>query len=235
MAFAIPTTEQRFVLEAIAGIGQIAASERFAAASPDVVDAVLEGIAALSEGEWAPLARAGDIVGAKWSDGSVQMPSGFVRAYRAFVDGAWGSIGVPTEFGGQGLPFVIQMAVQEALGTANLGFALCPLLTAGAIEALVHHGSPKQQADYLGKLATGEWTGTMNLTEPQAGSDVGALRMVAVPRGDGSWSIKGIKIFISFGDHDLAANIAHLVLARTPGAPAGTRGRRRRRAWPCRC
>ncbi|RZL99986.1 MAG: acyl-CoA dehydrogenase, partial [Sphingomonas sp.] len=125
---------------------------------------------------------------------------------------------------GQGLPFAIQTAVLDTLGSANMGFALCPTLTVGAIEALQHHGSPEQQALYLPHLATGEWTGTMNLTEPQAGSDVGALRATATPLGDGKWSIKGTKIYISFGDHDMAPNIVHLVLARTPGAPAGTKG-----------
>ncbi len=136
-----------------------------------------------------------------------------------------GTIGVPEDFGGQGLPFAIQTAVLDTLGSANMGFALCPTLTVGAIEAIHHHGSPEQQAAYLPKLSTGKWwTGTMNLTEPQAGTDVGALRATATPLGDGRWSVKGTKIFISFGDHDMADNIVHLVLARTPDAPAGTRG-----------
>jgi alkylation response protein AidB-like acyl-CoA dehydrogenase len=224
MPFTPAVTEQRFVLDQVVRIGQLAATDRFAAASDDVVDAVLEGAGAFAAGEWAPLNRIGDTVGAKWTPEGVVMPDGFVEAYKDYVEGGWGTIGVPEEFGGQGLPFAIQTAVLDTLGSANMGFALCPTLTVGAIEALAHHGSSEQQALYLPHLATGEWTGTMNLTEPQAGSDVGALRAQATPRGDGSWSIKGTKIYISFGDHDMADNIVHLVLARTPDAPAGTRG-----------
>jgi 3-(methylthio)propanoyl-CoA dehydrogenase len=219
-----PVAEQRFVLDHIAGLAELADTERFAAATPDVIEAVLEGVAQFAEGEWAPLARAGDTVGAKWTAEGVVMPEGYAQAYRAFVENGWGTIGVPEAHGGQGLPFAVQCAVLETLGTANMGFALCPILTVGAIEALAHHGTPEQQATYLPKLATGEWTGTMNLTEPQAGSDVGALRATATPRGDGTFLVKGTKIFISFGDHDMAENIVHLVLARTPDAPAGTRG-----------
>ena len=222
--FTPATADQRFVLEHVARIADLAANDRFAAASEDVVDAVLEGVGHFAAGEWAPLLRAGDTVGAKWTPEGVVMPEGFVKAYHDYVEGGWGTIGVPEEFGGQGLPFVIQTAVLDTLGTANMGFALAPTLTVGAIEALAHHGSPEQQALYLPHLATGEWTGTMNLTEPQAGSDVGALRTTATPRGDGTFLIKGTKIYISFGDHDMAPNIVHLVLARTPGAPAGTKG-----------
>jgi alkylation response protein AidB-like acyl-CoA dehydrogenase len=224
MPFTAPVAEQRFVLDTIARVGELAATDRFAAATPDVVDAVLEGIAGLAEGEWAPLARGGDTAGPRWTPEGVAMPAGYAAAYNAYVEGGWGTIGVDEAFGGQGLPFVVQAAVLETLGTANMGFALAPILTVGAIEALAHHGTPEQQATYLPKLATGEWTGTMNLTEPQAGSDVGALRTTATPRGDGTFAIKGTKIFISFGDHDLTDNIVHLVLARTPDAPAGTRG-----------
>jgi alkylation response protein AidB-like acyl-CoA dehydrogenase len=224
MAFIPATREQRFVLDHVVRIGDLADTERFAAASDDVVDAVLEGVGQFAAGEWAPLNRAGDTVGAKWTPEGVVMPDGFAKAYKDYVEGGWGTIGVEEEWGGQGLPFAIQTAVLDTLGSANMGFALCPTLTVGAIEALAHHGSPEQQALYLPHLATGEWTGTMNLTEPQAGSDVGALRATATPLGDGKWSIKGTKIYISFGDHDMAPNIVHLVLARTPGAPAGTKG-----------
>ena len=214
MTYAAPVAEQRFVLDHLADLD----------VEPDMLEAVLEGAAQLAEGEWAPLAEKGDTVGARWTPDGVVMPEGYKAAYKAFVDGGWGTIGVPEEHGGQGLPFVVAAAVLETLGGANMGFALAPILSVGAIEALAHHGTPEQQATYLPKLATGEWTGTMNLTEPQAGSDVGALRATAVPRGDGTYSVKGTKIFISFGDHDLADNIVHLVLARTPDAPAGTRG-----------
>ncbi len=224
MPFTPVTAEQRFVLDSIVGLPELAASERFANASDDVVDAVLEGVGQFAAGEWAPLDRAGDTVGAKWTEDGVVMPDGYVAAYKAYVGGGWGTIGSPEAFGGQGMPFALSTAVLDTLGTANLGFALAPTLTVGAIESLVHHGSEEQQRLYLPKLATGEWTGTMNLTEPQAGSDVGALKTKADPLGDGNWSIKGTKIFISFGDHDMADNIVHLVLARTPGAPAGTKG-----------
>jgi 3-(methylthio)propanoyl-CoA dehydrogenase len=154
----------------------------------------------------------------------VTMPPGFKAAYQAYVEGGWGTIDCPTEFGGQGMPFSLGFVVLEDLGTANMGFNLCPILTSGAIEALAHHGSPAQQEMYLGKLVSGEWSGTMNLTEPAAGSDVGALRSTATPNADGSFHIKGTKIYITFGEHDLVDNIVHLVLARTPSAPAGTRG-----------
>ncbi|QBM75150.1 acyl-CoA dehydrogenase [Sphingomonas sp. AAP5] len=224
MPFTPATADMRFVLDHIVQIADMAATERFAAASDDVVDAVLEGVGQLAAGEWAPLLRTGDTVGAKWTPEGVVMPEGFKQAYHDYVEGGWGTIGVPEAFGGQGLPFVIQTAVLDTLGSANMGFALCPTLTVGAIEALAHHGSPEQQALYLPHLATGEWTGTMNLTEPQAGSDVGALRSTAKPLDEGKWSIKGTKIYISFGDHDMTPNIVHLVLARTPGAPAGTKG-----------
>ena len=224
MPFTPIPTEQRFVLDSVAGLPELAASDRFATASADVVDAVLEGVGQFAAGEWAPLDRAGDTVGAKWTEDGVVMPDGYPAAYKAYVEGGWGTIGSPEDFGGQGMPFALSTAVLDTLGTANLGFALAPTLTVGAIESLVHHGSAEQQRLYLPKLATGEWTGTMNLTEPQAGSDVGALKTRAEPAGEGKWRIKGTKIFISFGDHDMADNIVHLVLARTPDAPAGTKG-----------
>ena len=211
--------EQRFLLEHIVSIANLSDE-----VTPELIDAVLEGAGQFAAGVWAPLDRIGDQVGARWTNEGVIMPEGFAAAYRAFVEGGWGTIGAPAPFGGQGLPISLAAAVTDMLGSANVGFTLAPVLTGGAVEALLHHGSIEQQGAYLPRLATGEWTGTMNLTEPQAGSDVGALRTVATPRGDGRWSIKGTKIFISFGDHDLVDNIIHLVLARTPGAPAGTKG-----------
>jgi alkylation response protein AidB-like acyl-CoA dehydrogenase len=217
--FSPAVTEQRFVLEHVVRLGEI--SEE---ATPDLVEAVLEGAGQFAAGEWAPLERAGDTDGPKWTEQGVRMPAGFADAYQAYVEGGWGTIGSPQEYGGQGLPVSLSVAVLETLGTANMGFALAPILTVGAIEALVHHGTPEQQALYLPHLATGAWTGTMNLTEPQAGSDVGAIRTRAEPVGDGTFRIKGTKIFISFGDHDMTDNIVHLVLARTPDAPAGTKG-----------
>jgi alkylation response protein AidB-like acyl-CoA dehydrogenase len=228
MAFAAPTQDQLLALEACAGIGELAAHGRFAAASDDVVQAIAEGIGDFAEGEWAPLNRLGDIEGATLANGAVTLPAGFREAYRDFVEQGWNSISGPEEFGGQGLPFSLATCVLETCGTANMGFTLLPILTVGAIEAIHHHGSEAQKALYLPKLISGEWSGTMNLTEPQAGSDVGALRTTATPieTGEhaGKYRIAGTKIFITFGEHDCADNIVHLVLARTPGAPAGSRG-----------
>jgi 3-(methylthio)propanoyl-CoA dehydrogenase len=224
MSYAAPITEQKFVLDHVTRISELAEHDRFAEATADIVDAILEGAGAFATGEWAPLNRVGDTNNPKWNDGNVTMPPGFKAAYQAYVEGGWGTIDCPAKFGGQGMPFSIGFVVLEDLGTANMGFNLCPILTSGAIEALAHHGSPAQQEMYLGKLVSGEWSGTMNLTEPAAGSDVGALRSTATPNADGSFHIKGTKIYITFGEHDLVDNIVHLVLARTPGAPAGTRG-----------
>jgi len=216
--FTPATADQRFVLETIVRLSEISAE------AAEIADAVLDGAGQFAAGEWAPLERLGDTNGPKWTPEGVKMPAGFAEAYQAYVEGGWGTIGSPAEHGGQGLPVSLSIAVLETLGTANMGFALAPILTVGAVEALMHHGTPEQQALYLPHLSTGAWTGTMNLTEPQAGSDVGALRSTATPAGEGKWKIKGTKIFISFGDHDMAGNIVHLVLARTPGAPAGTKG-----------
>ncbi|WP_439490914.1 acyl-CoA dehydrogenase [Blastomonas fulva] len=224
MTFSAPTTEQLFVLKTITGIEELASFERFAEATPDLVEAIVEGVGEFAAGEFAPLYRIGDTVGARLIDGAVKMPEGFRDAYQHYVEAGWSALSAPADHGGQGLPFSLATVALDSLGAANMAFALCPILTVGAIEALHHHGSAEQQALYLPRLATGEWTGTMNLTEPQAGSDVGALRATATPRGDGTYAIKGQKIYISFGDHDMADNIIHLVLARTPDAPAGTKG-----------
>ncbi|WP_344707085.1 acyl-CoA dehydrogenase [Sphingomonas swuensis] len=212
-----PVEEQRFVLEHVVRIFELTNDS-------DIVDAVLEGAAQYAEGQVASLNRIGDTVGAKWSPEGVAMPKGFHEAYRGFVEGGWGTISAPEDAGGQGLPLSLGAAVMEDLNAASLGFALCPMLTMGAIEAIEAHGSESQKRDYLPRIVSGEWPATMNLTEPQAGSDVGALRTKAVPNGDGSWLITGSKIYITYGEHDLAENIIHLVLARTPDAPVGTRG-----------
>ena len=224
MTFTAPTTEQLFVLKTITGIEELAGHERFAEAAPDLVEAIVEGVGEFAAGEFAPLYRIGDTVGARLIDGSVKMPEGYREAYQHYVEAGWSALSAPADHGGQGLPFSLATVALDSLGAANMAFALCPILTVGAIEALHHHGSDQQKALYLPKLSTGEWTGTMNLTEPQAGSDVGALRATATPRGDGTYAIRGQKIYISFGDHDMADNIIHLVLARTPDAPAGTKG-----------
>ncbi len=228
MEFTAPTAEQVLAIKVNAGIDEIAAHDRFAAASPDMVEAIVEGIGAFAAGEWAPLNRIGDTQGAVLANGTVTLPAGFAEAYRGYVEQGWNAISGDAEFGGQGLPFTLSANVIENLGTANMAFGLLPMLTVGAIEALTHHGSAAQKALYLDKLISGEWSGTMNLTEPQAGSDVGALRSTATPITEGEhagrYRIKGTKIYITWGEHDLAGNIVHLVLARTPGAPEGTRG-----------
>ena len=219
MNFTAPVADQRLVLESVVRIGDLDGGP-----DRDMVDAVLEGAAALAEGEFAPLDRVGDSVGARWDNGAVRMPDGFRAAFQAFVDGGWMTLAAPEEHGGQGLPFALSAALMENLNAANLGFALCPMLSLGAIEALDKHGSDELKRDYLPKIVSGEWPATMNLTEPQAGSDVGALKTRAEPNDDGSWRLRGTKIFITYGEHDLADQILHLVLARTPGAPEGTRG-----------
>ncbi|MFA7585137.1 MAG: acyl-CoA dehydrogenase [Novosphingobium sp.] len=217
MTYTPPTAEQRFVLDHVVRIADLVDDT-------DIVDAVVEGAGAFAAGCYAPLNRIGDTVGARWQDGAVTMPAGFREAYATFVEGGWGGIAVPEQYGGQGLPYVLATVLMEDLGSANMGFSLINMLTPGAIEALISHGSSELQALYLPRLVTGEWNGTMCLTEPQAGSDVGALRTTAVPAGDGNWRIKGAKIFITFGEHDLTDNIVHLVLARTPDAPPGPKG-----------
>ena len=224
MDFTAPVKDQLFALETATNIAELAQHERFSEASDDLVEAIVEGIGQFAEGEFAPLNRVGDTIGAKVVDGRVVMPEGFKQAYQAYVEAGWNSLCATPDHGGQGLPFSLATVALDSLGAANMAFTLCPMLSVGAIEALEHHGSEEQKATYLPKLITGEWTGTMNLTEPQAGSDVGALRTTATPVGDGQYQIKGQKIYITFGDHDMAGNIIHLVLARTPDAPAGTKG-----------
>ncbi|WP_420606156.1 acyl-CoA dehydrogenase [Novosphingopyxis sp.] len=222
--FTAPTREQLFVLKHVTDIDELAGHNRFADATPDMVQAIVEGVGDFAEKEFAPLNRIGDTVGARMQDGHVVMPEGYKAAWRAYVANGWAGIAAPADYGGQGLPFSLATVSLESLGAANMALTLCPILSVGAVEALAHHGSEEQKRTYLPKLASGEWTGTMNLTEPQAGSDVGALTATATPREDGGWNIRGQKIYITFGDHDMAENIVHLVLARTPDAPAGTRG-----------
>ncbi|MEO5640856.1 MAG: acyl-CoA dehydrogenase family protein [Sphingomicrobium sp.] len=224
MTFTAPIRDQRLVLDQIVRIADLAATDRFADATPDTIDAILEGAAQFAQGEFAPLDRTGDTIGAKWSASGVTMPPGYRAAYAAFVEGGWMSLAAPLDAGGQGLPLALSAALMEDLNAANIAFALCPMLSMGAIESLEAHGSPAQKTDYLPRIVSGEWSATMNLTESQAGSDVGALKTRAELAPDGSWRITGTKIFITYGDHDLADNIIHLVLARTPGAPEGTRG-----------
>ena len=224
MSFACPVSDQRLVLDHVVRIADLAKSNRFAEATPDMVDALLQAAAEFAEGELAPLNEIGDRQASRWTDGAVTTPEGWSGAYAKFVEGGWMGLSGPVEAGGQGMPTCLSAAMMEDFNAANVAFALCPMLGLGAVEAIEAHGSEELRRDYLGKIVSGEWTATMNLTEPQAGSDVGALKSKAVPAGDGSWKVSGTKIFITYGEHDLTDNIIHMVLARTPGAPEGTKG-----------
>ncbi|MDX1606799.1 MAG: acyl-CoA dehydrogenase family protein, partial [Candidatus Competibacterales bacterium] len=220
-----PTRDMQFVIEELAGLDEIAVLEAFREqeVGADLVAAVLEEAARFAGGVLAPLNRTGDQQPARLGEAGVETSPGFPEAYRQFVEAGWNGLNGPTEHGGQGLPELLSVAAHEMWNSANLSFALCPLLTAGAIEALRQHGTPEQQRLYLSRLVSGEWTGTMNLTEPQAGSDLSAIRTRAVPEGD-HYRLHGQKIYITWGDHDVAENVIHLVLARTPDAPEGVKG-----------
>jgi alkylation response protein AidB-like acyl-CoA dehydrogenase len=219
-----PLKEMQFVLTELAGIDKVAALPGYEEASADVVEAILGESAKFTEGVLAPLNWSGDQEGAQWADKCVTMPKGFKEAYRQFVENGWNALSGNPEHGGQGLPKVVSAAVQEMWKSSNMAFSLCPLLTLGAIEALELAGTAAQQAMYLPNMISGKWTGTMNITEPQAGSDLAAIRSRAVPQGDGTYRVFGQKIFITYGDHDMAENTIHLVLARTPDAPEGVKG-----------
>jgi alkylation response protein AidB-like acyl-CoA dehydrogenase len=224
MDYAPPLRDMRFVLDRLAGLGQLQALPAFEEASDDTVDAVLQGCARLASKVIAPLNAAGDRQPSAWRDGEVTTPPGFREAFRSFVEGGWQGLSHAPRFGGQGLPKLVATPCAEMLQGANLSFALCPLLTDGTIEALLTAGSERQQSVYVPRLIDGSWTGTMNLTEPQAGSDLAQVRTRAVPQADGSYRVFGQKIFITYGEHDLSENIVHLVLARIPGAPEGVKG-----------
>src|SRR5690554_5069941 len=214
-----------FSLEYVVDYPGVAALPGFEHADLDTVSDVLTECAEFMSEVVAPTNRDGDTIGARRQpDGSVTTPESFKSAYKGYVDAGWGGVPLPEEFGGGGFPRTVGLIIQEMMTSANMAFALCPLLTQGAIEALLNYGSDEQKQRYLPKMVSGEWAGTMNLTEPHAGSDVGALTTRAVPQDDGSYKITGQKIFISFGEHDLSDQIVHLVLARTPGAPEGTKG-----------
>jgi alkylation response protein AidB-like acyl-CoA dehydrogenase len=220
-----PVADLAFVLEHLAGYNDVAALPEFAHADLETVVGILEEAGDFMTEVVAPTNRIGDTEGAKRQpDGSVRTPAPFRDAYGKYVDAGWGAVPFPEEFGGGNFPWSVGLAIQEMLTSSNMAFALCPLLTQGAIDALLAYGDDTQKRRYLPKMISGEWTGTMNLTEPQAGSDVGALTTRAVKREDGTYAISGQKIFITYGEHDLAEQIVHLVLARTPDAPAGTRG-----------
>ena len=222
--YAAPLKDIRFVMQHLAGIDQVVALPGYEEATADVVDAILEEASRFSGEVLSPLNRIGDTQGAKWQDTVVTTAPGFKEAYRQFVDNGWNGLGCDPEFGGQGLPRLLATAVSEMWKASNHAFSLCPMLTQGAIEALMIAGTPAQKAAYLPNLVSGEWTGTMNLTEPSAGSDLAAVRSRAEPVGDGTYKIFGQKIFITYGEHDMTDNIVHLVLARTPNAPEGVKG-----------
>ncbi|MGB7404880.1 MAG: acyl-CoA dehydrogenase [Pacificimonas sp.] len=224
MSYTAPLADQRFALDTIADLPGLAELPAFSEVDDDLVDAILTESGKFAAEVFAPLNRIGDTEGATLANGVVTLPEGFRAAYQQYVEAGWGSLGAAAEYGGQGLPFALATACQEQLTAANMAFSLAPMLTLGAIEALAAHASDELKQTYLTKLVSGEWTGTMNLTEPQAGSDVGALRTTATKGEDGRWRIKGAKIYITWGEHDVADNIVHLVLARTPDAPLGTKG-----------
>jgi alkylation response protein AidB-like acyl-CoA dehydrogenase len=223
MDYAPPLAEMRFALESVAGIERLRALLPDAPLDSETLDQILGEAGQLAQDVIAPLNRVGDENGARLENGVVRTAPGWIDAYRVFAAGGWNSLPFDPAHGGQGLPWSVATAVHELWEQANLAFALCPLLTAGAIDLLQAHGSDAQKARYLPKMIAGAWTGTMNLTEPQAGSDVGALRCRAIPDG-GSYRIAGQKIYITYGDHDLTENVIHMVLARLPDAPAGSRG-----------
>jgi alkylation response protein AidB-like acyl-CoA dehydrogenase len=220
-----PVRDTRFVLDRVLKIDRYANLPGFAAATPDVVSAVLEEGGKFVAEVLFPLNHSGDQQGCtRHPDGSVTTPDGFKEAYNQFVESGWGTLSAPEQFGGQGMPHVVSTAFQEYMISANMAFAMYPGLTHGAIASLLVKGSPEQQAMYVPKMVSGEWGGTMNLTEPHCGTDLGLIKTRAEPNADGSWSITGTKIFISSGEHDLTSNIIHLVLAKTPGAPESSKG-----------
>ncbi|MBP7000461.1 acyl-CoA dehydrogenase [Amaricoccus sp.] len=224
MAYRAPVAEMRFLLGPVLDAGRLTGTDRFAEATPETVDAILAEAGKLAETALAPTRRAGDETPARLENGVVRTSPGFAEAYRAYAEGGWVGLAASPEHGGMGLPLTLATCVGEMASAANLALSLCPLLSQGAIEALEKHGSAELQALYLPKLVSGTWTGTMNLTEPQAGTDVGAVCSRAEPGPDGTWLVTGQKIFITWGDHDVAGNVCHLVLARLPDAAPGTRG-----------
>lgn len=223
MTYTAPVKDISFVLNNVVGLSDIAQLQGFEDASPDLVEAILDESAKFTGDVLAPLNWVGDQQGSQWNEGEVTTPDGWKEAYQQFVENGWGSLSFPPEFGGQGLPMCVSAAVQEMWHSANMSFGLCPLLTQGAVDAIAHHASDELKQLYLPKMVEGVWSGTMNLTEPQAGSDLAAVRTRAEPSGD-HYLIKGQKIYITYGEHDLTENIVHLVLARLPDAPAGVKG-----------
>jgi len=222
--YTAPLRDIRFVLEHVTPLRELTSLDDYAHAEPDLVTGLLEEAGRFASEAIAPTNRDGDAQGAAIVDGGVVTPESFKRAYQQYVEAGWGTIQHPAEYGGGAFPLTVANAVKELITSANMAFSLGPLLTTGAVYLLTHHASEEQAQTYLPKMVSGEWSGTMNLTEPQAGSDVGAVTTKATPRGDGTYRITGQKIYITYGDHDLTDNIIHLVLARLPDAPPGTKG-----------
>ena len=218
-----PIRDMKFVLGELAGLDEVIALPGYEDCTPELTDAVLEEAGKLANEVLSPLNQKGDRAGTVLGPDGVVAAEGFGDAYQAFAENGWCGLSADPEHGGQGLPGTIGAAVSEMWNSANFAFSLCPMLSVGAMEAIAAHGSDELKALYLPRMTSGDWTGTMNLTEPQAGSDLAAVRTRAVPDGD-HYRIFGQKIFITWGDHDMAENIVHLVLARLPDAPAGTRG-----------
>jgi len=219
-----PLTDMKFVLRELVDLELLAQLPGFGDMTLDVADAVLDEAAKFAGGVLSPLNRSGDLEGVRWQEGQVLTAAGWKQAYTRFAADGWGALSCPAEFGGQNLPRALSALVEEMWNGANMAFALCPMLTRGAIDAIELRGTEAQRDTYLPKMVSGEWTGTMNLTEPQAGSDLSAVRTRAVPDGDGRYRLTGQKIFITYGEHDLTGNIIHMVLARVAGAPEGVKG-----------
>ncbi|MGH8785950.1 MAG: acyl-CoA dehydrogenase [Cupriavidus necator] len=224
MSYNAPVKDMLFAMTELAGLERVTGLPGFEDATLDTAQAVIEECAKLCGEVLAPLNAVGDTHPSTWKDGAVTAPPGFADALRQFASGGWQGVKHPVEYGGQGLPKLIATPYYEMANASNMAFALCPVLTDGAIEALLTAGSEAQKQRFVPKLVSGEWTGTMNLTEPQAGSDLSLVRTRAEPQGDGTYRVFGTKIFITWGEHDMAENIIHLVLARTPGAPEGVKG-----------
>ena len=219
-----PVKDMLFAMNELAGLQDIVTLPGNEEVSIDLVEVILDEAGKFATEVVDPLNPVGDRQGNKWKDGVVTTADGFKEAYASFCETGWNGMPASTEFGGQGLPVTVSTAVLEMWKSASISFSLCQMLTLGAVEAIAHHGSDELKATYLPNMVSGKWTGTMNLTEPQAGSDLAAIRSKAEPRGDGTYAITGTKIFITWGEHDMAENIVHLVLARLPDAPPGVKG-----------